>query len=343
MELFQKETDLETRRTILKAIATGKTAAPGVDLVLGILEHPKENAGILLEAVATAERMGGSKMIVQLANLVRSDSAPDVVARALAALGTLKAIDAIPTIASRLSSEETRIRTAANDALTAIGGPAVIKALVPLLADKKVETRRLAVAALGSLKIPAVVDPLLQAFADPEIQTEAVAALSGIVDGRAVPAYLVRSRFEERHGSGRLQEGDPRPADGELPGHRSRPYRRLTRTGSRRRVAVIYTTKLPVVLVVPRPVPGRLAACRSTWPKCHERGIQEHRRQAGRVEDAKRRGPCESSYIDLRKEQKPTEPAVAYAIAEAVLSGSGRGRVTGRVDGGDLTLWMNGR
>jgi HEAT repeat protein len=69
---------------------------------------------------------------------------------------------------------------AATDALTTIGGPAAVKALLPLLADPKPEARRVAVTALGALKNRAAIEPLLKAYKDPETRYDAIAALAEV-------------------------------------------------------------------------------------------------------------------------------------------------------------------
>jgi putative membrane-bound dehydrogenase-like protein len=341
IQLFQKDTDLETRRAVLRAIAVNKNAAPAMDLVLGVLANPKENAGLLLDAVAAAERVGGSKASTALATIVGTDAAPETIARALTALGNLKAIDAIPTIASRLGSDDIRVRNAASDALTNIGGPAVTKALVPLLKDKKVEIRRLAIAALGSLKSPAAVDPLLQAFADPETKAEAVAALSGIVDPRAVGAYLfglgsknapVRDACRKAILALRA-ESYPIIADALTSGSLTPEV-----VGE---LQSIYSTKLPVLwsslglFPVGSPLPFDVAQVPT---KGDFKGIGDKKVRWKTPTGNDRT----SSTLDLRKEQKPTEPAIAYALGELFSPDAGEVELTGRIDGGDLTLWLNG-
>jgi len=341
IQLFQKDTDVETRRAVLRAIAVNKTPAPAADLVLGVLEKPKDNAAWLPEAVAAAVRQGGVKVITQLSVLVGSDAASDVIVRSLAALGTFKAVDAVPAIAGRLGSDDARIRAATIDALTTIGGPAVTKAMVPLLSDKKVETRRLAIAALGSLKNPASVEPLLQAFADPETKTEAVAALSGIVDARAAPAYLL--------GVGSKNASVRDACKKAILALRAECYPAIAAALANGSLApevvgelqAIYSTKLPLhwsslgLFAVGSPLPFDPTQV-PTKEEFKGIGDKKVRWKAPTGNDRY------SSNIDLRKEQKPTEPALAYALSELFSPAAGEVEANGRVEGGDLTLWLNG-
>ena len=341
VDLFRRDLDVETRRAVLRAIAVNKNAATAGELVVNLLEHPKENADLLLDAVVVGERVGGPKAAVALARLAALDVSPEIMARVLTALGNLKMADANSTIAGRLSSADARVRLAAGDALTAIGGPAVTKALVPLLTDAKVQTRLLAVAALGALKSPAAVEPLLKAFADRETQTEAAVALSGVVDGRAAAAYLFGLGSKNAALRDACQKAilalraECYPAIGDALAAGTLTPEVVGE------LQAIYSARLPLhwSSIGLFPVGADLPFDPAKAPTKGEfKGI-DGKKVRWKTPGGK---DAQAGSIDLKKEQRPTASSVAFASAEMFSPDAGEVELTGRIEGGDLTLWLNG-
>lgn len=117
----------------------------------------------------------------------------------IAALGTLKAVDAISPIGEVLAQKSLERRYVAAWALGEIGDVAAVPALVSSLADANSEVRRYATRALIKLNKLAVM-PLIAYLADAEGEGAAAAirALGDIVDKRALDVLLAQAEGVQR-------------------------------------------------------------------------------------------------------------------------------------------------
>lgn len=118
---------------------------------------------------------------------------------AIAALGTLKVVDAIPVISDVLAQSALKRRYVAAWALGAIGDAAAIPALIKALADENSAVRRYATRALIKLNKTAVV-PLIEYLADADGAgaAGAIRAVGDIADKRALEVLLAQAQGEQR-------------------------------------------------------------------------------------------------------------------------------------------------
>lgn len=117
----------------------------------------------------------------------------------IAALGTLKVVDAIPAIGDVLSKQALERRYVAAWALGEIGDAAGVPALLAALDDENSEVRRYATRGLIKLNRIAVL-PLLDYLAEAkgEGAASAIRALGDIADKRALDALLAQAAGEQR-------------------------------------------------------------------------------------------------------------------------------------------------
>ena len=117
----------------------------------------------------------------------------------IAALGTLKVVDAIPAISEVLANKSLERRYVAAWALGDIGDATAVPALLSALDDENSEVRRYATRGLIKLNRLAVM-PLLDYLADAEGEGAAAAirAVGDIADKRALDALLIQAEGEQR-------------------------------------------------------------------------------------------------------------------------------------------------
>ena len=117
----------------------------------------------------------------------------------IAALGTLKVVDAIPAISDVLVQKALERRYVAAWALGEIGGETVVPELISVLDDENSEVRRYATRALIKLNKTAVV-PLIDylANANGEGAAGAIRAVGDITDKRALKVLLAQTQGEQR-------------------------------------------------------------------------------------------------------------------------------------------------
>ncbi len=117
----------------------------------------------------------------------------------IAALGTLKVVDAIPAISDVLAQQALGRRYVAAWSLGSIGDPAAIPALIDALSDENSEVRRYATRALIKLNKMSVI-PLIEYLADArgEGAAAAIRAVGDIADKRALDVLLGQTQGEQR-------------------------------------------------------------------------------------------------------------------------------------------------
>jgi putative membrane-bound dehydrogenase-like protein len=189
-EVFTRESDLENRKAILRAIGSLKDTAAG-SLLAGLLAEPQQQAGVLPEAIKAAGQIGDGAMVAALVKLLdRSPGNEAPTPAVIEALGATKSSDAVPALVSRLRQSDAPTRALANVALQQIGGGAVRDAALPLLSDSDLELRRLAIATVGSLKDRKLVPDLLRASQNQETREAALLALAQTPDLAALDLFL---------------------------------------------------------------------------------------------------------------------------------------------------------
>ncbi len=163
-----------------------------------------------LVGLLSAEEAGFSdrvyKMIVEIGEravptllLHVQDENKQVREYVIAALGTLKVVDAIPEISAVLAQEQFERRYVAAWSLGEIGDPKAVPALISSLSDQNSEVRRYATRALIKLNKIAVM-PLLDylAHAKGEGAAAAIRAVGDIADKRALETLLTLVTGEHR-------------------------------------------------------------------------------------------------------------------------------------------------
>ncbi len=117
----------------------------------------------------------------------------------IAALGTLKVVEAIPAISDVLAQKTLERRYVAAWALGEIGDAKVVSALISALSDENSEVRRYATRALiklNKIAVMSLVDYL--AGAHGEGAAAAIRAVGDIADKRALDVLLVQAQSEQR-------------------------------------------------------------------------------------------------------------------------------------------------
>jgi putative membrane-bound dehydrogenase-like protein len=185
---FVAEKDEEMRRDLVQAIA-GLRTVEAATFLSAIATAADRSVALRLEACAGLEKAGHSGAVDTFIDLA-AVSVAALQARALEALGNLKAKKGLPACEKGLKHPAAAVRQAAAGALAKIGEAGTVPALLPLLADRDSDVRTAVIQALGTFKARAAVPALVQAAADEATQFEAVKALAAMPDARALPAYL---------------------------------------------------------------------------------------------------------------------------------------------------------
>jgi putative membrane-bound dehydrogenase-like protein len=189
-EMFQAESEMELKRAIVAALGVLKDNA-SVALLAGVFAEAKSSTALLEAAVSAAEQIATPEAATFLQKFVRSRPADKaILLKTIVALGRVKANSAVADVVVFARHQDSEIRQAAFEALTRIGGDAVVTALLALLDDSLADVRRGAVTALGELKARSALPKLMKAHRDNETKWEAVAALTQMPDAQALDAYL---------------------------------------------------------------------------------------------------------------------------------------------------------
>ena len=187
--LFAAETDPELRRAALVALGKIKDSAAG-PLVASLLGAPAESAPLLPEAIAAAGLIADRACVEALVKLVATESSPSNLVLVAEALGATKAPAAVAAAGQLLQQAELKVRTAAGQALVALGGAAARTTIGSLLDDARDDVRRSAIVAAGNLKDKALLPPLLALHSAKIAPTDVALALAKMPDLRALDVYL---------------------------------------------------------------------------------------------------------------------------------------------------------
>lgn len=179
----------EEQRQILLAIG-GLKQASSVEFLGGLALDEKRSDAIRAEAIAGLLQIGGPNAVDLLIRVYDQSKSADLQARAIEALGTLKAKPARPTLEKSVHHASALVRQRGVEALGKSGDAKVVALLAGRLEDSELGVKEAAVKALGELKSRDGVPALVKAAAHPDLQFEAVTALTKSPDIRALSAYL---------------------------------------------------------------------------------------------------------------------------------------------------------
>ena len=187
--IFIRETEVELRKSILQSLGKIKDRSAG-PLVAAVLDAPAENLALLPDAIAAAGQIADSASVAALIQLAETATASATLAQTLEALGTTKSNRAAPVSAKLLQHADAKVRTAAGNALAAIGGQPAYDAIRPLLDDARPEIRKTAIVAAGLLKEKRLIPKLLKLYAEQTFSTEITLALAKMPDSAALGVFL---------------------------------------------------------------------------------------------------------------------------------------------------------
>lgn len=187
--MFVGETDPELRKSILQTLGKIKDQASG-PLVAGLLDVSPANATLLPDAITAAGQIGDAASVTALIALADTATAPATLVSVLEALGTSKSAKAAPVAGKLLTNADAKVRSAAGNALAAIGGQPALDAIGPLLDDTRPDVRKSAIYAAGALKDKKLTPKLLELYAAKIFPSEIVLALAKVQDVRALDVYL---------------------------------------------------------------------------------------------------------------------------------------------------------
>ncbi|MDB5302665.1 MAG: putative rane-bound dehydrogenase, partial [Phycisphaerales bacterium] len=343
VEMFNKDSDPAIRKTILHALAAGKSEE-AMSVAETIFKDPAHHGDLVPDAAAVAEGVANPRAVDALIGLAQSDAAPAQLAAGFDALAKLRAAKAIPVLAKQAGNRNAQIALPAATALGQIGGPQAAAALAPAASDPRPEVRKAAVVALGATQDASAIPALLQAFKDPETRTEAITALAHKSDLRAVDAYIEGLGSPDaglRVACRRALE----PISGSaLPAVEARldaapPLSKTAITELQR----IYAKAQPITRWhiigpfpegTPDPVDAQKLASTARLPQ----GIKA---AGGKELQWKQPRTTREGFVDLYAEFDPHEHVYAYAVAEVESAERDVELVMGSDDG--LALWVNGQ
>ncbi|MDT8443456.1 MAG: HEAT repeat domain-containing protein [Desulfuromonadales bacterium] len=166
-----------------------------IEQLVGVLSERK--AGVADRVYAIIIDIGNRAVPVLLQHVHAEDK--QLREYVVAALGTLKVVDAIPALGDILATPALQRRYIAAWALGEIGDAAAVPSLLAVLADENSEVRRYATRALIKLN-RAAVRPLIEYLAEArgEGAAAAIRALGDIADKRALEVLLERTQGEQR-------------------------------------------------------------------------------------------------------------------------------------------------
>ena len=197
---------------LLLLMLTACTADPALDLnqLEANARGGDQQAIVGLVGLLTAQEAGVSDRVYAIIVEIGEPAVPALLAQVhaddkqlreyvIAALGTLKVVDAIPAISQVLTQKTLERRYVAAWSLGAIGDSSVISPLIGALADENSEVRRYATRALIKLNKIAVL-PLIDYLdnAEGEGAAAAIRAVGDIADKRALEVLLIQAKGEHR-------------------------------------------------------------------------------------------------------------------------------------------------
>jgi putative membrane-bound dehydrogenase-like protein len=341
VDMFNKDADTATRKTILHALAAGKSEE-AMSVVETVFKDPSKLGDLVPEAAVVAEGVGNSRAVDALIGLAQSDAAPAQRSAAFDALAKLRAAKAVPALAKQLDDKNIQVAIAAADALGRIGGAQAAEALSSKSAEAVPEVRKAVVVALGTTQDPAAIPALLEAYKQPVTKTEAIMALTHKPDLRAVDAYVeglgsadagVRvacRRALEPISAAALSAVEAR-LDAAPPLSKT-AITELQRVYSRAQPIIQWHILGPFAEETPDPIDPQKLTSTATLPE----GIKS----AGKTLQWQQPKAGKDGYMDLYAALDPHDHVYAYATAEVESTERDVELTMGSDDG--LALWVNG-
>lgn len=188
-ELFKVEPEVGAKKAILRALAAGKSPA-AAQFVIEILSDPKNNAGLISDAIGVAKQVATKEMATPVAKAIEAGLPAEALVPALDTLERIRDPRTVGAIASCAMNRNDRVSEQAIRALGSIGGEQAADALIGALKDNRGFVRRWAASALVRVRSPKAVGPLMAIWRDPELGREGINALAATPDLRALDAYL---------------------------------------------------------------------------------------------------------------------------------------------------------
>ena len=185
------EPDANARREV--ALALGKLQdKEALPALAGLLRDPNAPEPVREAALTSLEAIGSDVAAKTLGEVLAGADVPaDRQPRLIRALGKLKAADAAPLLASKLTSPAVPVRIAAAEALGNLGKvEGVAPKLRALLDDPDTAVRKAAIAALADLKDREAIPALLKCAEADATRFEGTVALAALPDARALHLYL---------------------------------------------------------------------------------------------------------------------------------------------------------
>jgi len=187
--MLDLETELEFRRTLIRTLGALHDRAAG-KLIAALLTPAAENAALLPDAIVAAGQIGDPACLAALIALADAPIPPDSLVLIAQALAAAKSPSTVAIAGKLLQHAEVSVRTAAGTALVAIGGPAALAVVEPLLATAPTPVRISAITTVGQLKARDCTPALVAFYAEPELRPAVTEALILMPDVRALPIYL---------------------------------------------------------------------------------------------------------------------------------------------------------
>jgi HEAT repeat protein len=157
-----KDDDVDVRKAATEALGELNDPRAIEPLITCLATDDRQT---IIDALGKLGRArSGDRLISHLKN---KDTAPDMAAAVIEALGGLRYPPAVDALLPSLASETDEISNAAIDALGQIGAPAV-EPLIAALKDPKAQVRERAAEALGRIGDARAVEPLIACLKNPE-------------------------------------------------------------------------------------------------------------------------------------------------------------------------------
>jgi putative heme-binding domain-containing protein len=186
---FISETNSDIQSVILRSLGAMKDT--NAITLIAIALNNRSAPSIAGAAVEAAEQIGGEGSIQALIPLLTASGIADsTLEKAVAALGNLRATEALSSILPLTNHPFATIRAATLKTLASLQGEGSLPLLEGGLADADLDVRRAVVKALAELNSTNAIPVLLTAYRQPKLQSDALAALVRHPDQRAIDPLL---------------------------------------------------------------------------------------------------------------------------------------------------------
>lgn len=338
---YGKETDADARVDIVRAVA-GLSTPKNLDFLAGILADGKNAEALRRAAIAGLERSKNPQAAARVAAVATGKEPVGLRVRALEALGAMKVKEARAACASCAGSQEPALRQAAASTLAALGDPEASGLLVPLLKDNETRVRTAAIQALGTLKARSAVPALVQATEAEATRFDAIKALTQMPDRRALSAYLTGLGSKNADLRERSRQALIAVRTEVLPALKELVQKNEVAAELLPELRAVYQSCTPILswtLIGPFPDNG------TAHPPEKEFKIDAVYQGAGkevRWQRNQKGNPALHGKVDLAQRFSPSNNVVAYGRAEIESENDRDARLLLGSDD-TLTVWLNGK